>query len=55
MTKPKTTNLYIHARQSSLASTIQQAAADDERSESSIIRCALEEFLQARGYNVGAD
>jgi hypothetical protein len=51
----KSTNLYIHARVSqALAATIQQLAQDDERSQSSIIRCALKEYLKARGYDPDA-
>jgi hypothetical protein len=52
MTKPKTTNTYIHARVSqTTAAAIKQAAADDNRSDSYIIRAALNEYLQARGYS----
>ena len=49
---PKTTNTYIHARVTqATAAAIKQAAADDDRTDSYIIRKALEEFLQARGYD----
>ena len=48
----KTSNVYIHARVSATtAAAIKQAAADDDRSDSWIIRKALEEFLQTRGYD----
>ena len=55
MTKSKSTNTYIHARVSqATAAAIKQAAADDDRSDSYIIRAALKEFLEARGYNTAA-
>ena len=51
----KSTNLYLHARVSqALASNVQRLADDDERSTSSIIRCALKEYLKARGYDPDA-
>ena len=50
MTKKQ--NVYIHARVTqATAAAIKQAAADDDRSDSWIIRKALEEFLQTRGYD----
>ena len=52
MPKPKTTNTYIHCRVSqATAAAIKQAAANDDCSDSYIIRAALEEYLQARGYD----
>ena len=52
MSRPKTNNTYIHARVSqTTAAAIKQAAADDDRSDSYIIRAALEEYLQSRGYS----
>ena len=52
MTKPKTTNTYIHARVTqATASAIQQAAKDQDVNASVIMRQALEEYLQARGYS----
>jgi predicted transcriptional regulator len=52
MPKPKTNNTYIHCRVSqTTAAALKKAAADDDRSDSWIIRKALEEFLQARGYD----
>ena len=48
----KTTNTYIHARVSATtAAAIKQAAVDDDRNNSYIIRKALEEYLQSRGYD----
>ena len=52
MPKPKTTNTYIHCRVSqATAAAVKQAAADDDQSDSYIIRAALEEYLQSRGYD----
>ena len=52
MTKPKSTNIYIHARVTqATAAAIKQAANDDDRSDSYIIRAALNEYLQSRGYD----
>ena len=50
MTKKQ--NVYIHTRVTqATAAAIKQAAADDDRSDSYIIRKALEEYLQSRGYD----
>ena len=52
MSRFKTNNTYIHARVTQATATaIKQAAADDDRSDSYIIRKALEEYLQSRGYS----
>ncbi len=53
MTKPKLKdNVYIHARVSkTVASSLQKYGEDHDRSVSYVIRKALEEFLQARGYD----
>ena len=53
MPKPKLkNNTYIHCRVSqATAAAVKQAAADDDRSDSYIIRAALEEYLQSRGYS----
>ena len=51
MPKPKTTNTYIHCRVTqAIATGLQQAAAEDDRTLSYIMRKAFEEYLQARGY-----
>ena len=51
MTKPKSTNAYIHCRVTqAIATGLQQAATDDDRSLSYIMRKAFEEYLQAHGY-----
>lgn len=48
----KSTNTYIHARVSqTIATSLQQAANDDDRSVSYVIRKALNEYLQSRGYS----
>jgi uncharacterized protein (DUF1778 family) len=55
MPKPKTNNTYIHARVSqATAAAIKQAAADDDCNVSYVIRAALEEYLQSRGYRTAA-
>ena len=52
MSRPKTNNTYIHARVTqATAAAIKQAAADDDCPDSYIIRAALEEYLQSRGYD----
>ena len=52
MPKPKSTNTYIHCRVSqTTAAAVKQAAADDDRSDSYIIRKALKEYLESRGYS----
>ena len=55
MTKPKPTpkdNTYIHARVSkTVAASLKQMATDDDRNVSYVIRAALEEYLQSRGYD----
>ena len=55
MTKPKPTpkdNVYIHARVSkTVAASLKQMATDDDRNVSYVIRAALEEYLQSRGYD----
>ena len=45
-------NTYVHCRVSqTTAAAIKQAAVDDDRNDSYIIRKALEEYLQSRGYD----
>jgi hypothetical protein len=53
MTKPKLkNNTYIHARVSqTVASSLQKYGEDHDRSVSYVIRSALEEYLQSRGYD----
>ena len=52
MPRPKTTNTYIHARVSqTVASSLKQYGQDHDRNVSYVIRAALEEYLQSRGYN----
>ena len=53
MTKPKLkNNTYIHARVSkTVAASLKQASADKNQNLSYIIRAALEEYLQSRGYD----
>ena len=53
MTKPKPKdNTYIHARVSkTVAASLKQASADKNQNLSYVIRAALEEYLQSRGYN----
>ena len=47
----KSTNLYIHARVTqAMSASLQQAADDDDRSLSYVIRSALKEYLERRGY-----
>ena len=50
-TTPKN-NTYIHARVSqTVASSLQKYGEDHDRSVSYVIRSALEEYLQSRGYD----
>lgn len=52
----KSTNLYIHCRVSqTLSSCLQDCAAKDDRSVSYVIRKALEDYLQTRGYSLDAN
>ena len=52
MTKPKSTNVYIHSRvPKTVLAAVHQLAEDDDRTVSSIIRCALKEYLDSRGYS----
>ena len=53
MTKPKLkNNTYIHARVSqTIATSLQKYGEDHDRSVSYVIRSALEEYLQSRGYD----
>jgi len=53
MTKPKLKdNVYIHARVSkTVAASLKQASADTNKNVSYVIRAALEEYLQSRGYD----
>lgn len=52
MTKPKSTNVYIHSRvPEAVLAAVHQLAEDDDRSLSSIVRCALKEYLDSRGYS----
>ena len=52
MPKPKTTNTYVHCRVSqTIASSLQKYGEDHDRSVSYVIRSALEEYLQSRGYD----
>ena len=47
----KSTNTYIHCRVTqALATSLKDCATEDDRSVSYIIRSALKEYLQARGY-----
>ena len=49
MTQP--THTYIHCRvPQAIATGLQQAAAEDDRTLSYIMRKAFEEYLQAHGY-----
>ena len=51
MPRSKTTNTYIHCRVSqAISSGLQQAAKDDDRTVSYIMRQAFEEYLESRGY-----
>jgi len=55
MTKEHFKNVYIHARVShDLATAAQLYATEDDRTVSWVIRKALEEFLQKKGYPVRA-
>ena len=48
----KTTNLYIHCRVTqTLAASLKDAADKNDCSLSYVIRQALAEYLQARGYS----
>ena len=48
----KSTNLYIHSRVTqTLAASLKDHAEKNDRSLSYVIRQALEEYLQARGYS----
>ena len=48
----KSTNIYIHSRVSqALSASLHRLAEDEDRSISSIIRCALKEYLECRGYS----
>ena len=52
----KSTNLYIHCRVTqALSSSLQDCANKDDRSLSYVIRQALNEYLQARGYSPDAN
>ena len=53
MTKPTPKdNVYIHARVSkTVAASLKQMATDDDHNVSYVIRAALEEYLQSRGYD----
>ena len=53
MTTPKPkNNTYIHARVSqTIASSLRQYGEEHDRSVSYVIRSALEEYLQSRGYD----
>ncbi len=54
MTKPNKfkNNTYVHVRVSqTVASSLQKYGEDHDRSASYVTRKALEEFLQARGYD----
>ena len=52
MTKSKPTSVYIHSRvPETVLAAVRQLAEDDDRSLSSIIRCALKEYLDSRGYS----
>ena len=55
MTKSKSTNVYIHSRvPEAVLTAVHQLAEDDDRTVSSIIRCALKEYLDSRGYSTDA-
>ena len=53
MPKPKLkNNTYIHARVSqTVASSLKKYGEDHDRNVSYVIRAALEEYLQSRGYD----
>ena len=52
----KSTNLYIHCRVTqAIATSLQDCADKDERSLSYVIRAALKDYLQARGYSPDAN
>ena len=52
MPMTKSTNLYIHCRVTqTLAASLKDHAKKNDRSLSYVIRQALEEYLQARGYS----
>jgi hypothetical protein len=56
MTKSKSTNIYIHCRVTqALSASLQDCANKDDRSLSYVIRKALNEYLQARGYSPDAN
>ena len=47
----RSTNLYIHARISqALFASAKKHCSDEDRSISSVVRIALKEYLDARGY-----
>ena len=55
MAKEHFKNVYIHARvPQDLAAAAKLCATDDDRSVSYVIRKALEEYLQKKGYPSGA-
>ena len=48
----RSTNLYIHARISqALFASTKKHCSDEDRSLSSVVRIALKEYLDARGYD----
>ena len=51
MTKPQTTNTYIHCRVTqTISAGLQQAAKDQDVNASVIMREAFKEYLHSRGY-----
>ena len=55
MTKSKSTNVYIHSRvPETVLAAVHQLAEDDDCTLSSIVRCALKEYLDSRGYSTDA-